>query len=99
MKQTAKKCFIRFVSIGMNLANCGNAVSIHKFMNCIVSHNLVPSAFCRPNMTKGPGDEVAYRIICSTKPIDAMFLRRLLAFAEKIWNETNLQEVAQDWMF
>ena len=30
---------------------------------------------------------------------DETFLRRLLAFAEKIWNETNLQEVAQDWMF
>ena len=43
--------------------------------------------------------DVSNRIICSTKPIDATFLRRLLALAEKIWNETNLQEVAQDWMF
>ena len=34
-----------------------------------------------------------------TMPIDATFLRRLLALAEKIWNETNLQGVAQDWMF
>ena len=42
---------------------------------------------------------VSNRIICSTKPIDATFLRRLLALAGKIWNETNLQEVAQDWMF
>ena len=26
-------------------------------------------------------------------------LRRLLALAEKTWNETNLQEVAQEWLF
>ena len=42
---------------------------------------------------------VSNRIIGSTKPIDETFLRRLLALAEKIWNETNLQEVAQNWMF
>ena len=42
---------------------------------------------------------VSNRIICSTKPIDAMFLRRLLALAQKIWNETNLQGIAKDWMF
>ena len=35
----------------------------------------------------------------STKPIAAIFLRRLLVLAEKIWNETNLQEVAQGCMF
>ena len=29
------------------------------------------------------------RIICSRKPIDAKFLRRLLVLAKKIWNETN----------
>ena len=41
---------------------------------------------------------VVNRIICGTKPIDATFLRRSLALAEKIWNETNLQDVAQDWI-
>ena len=35
----------------------------------------------------------------TTKRIDATFLTKLLALAEKIWNETNLQEVARDWMF
>ena len=39
------------------------------------------------------------RIICCTKPIDATFLGNLLALVEKIWNKTNLQEVAQDWIF
>ena len=34
-------------------------------------------------------------IVCT----QATFLRILLALAEKIWNETNLQEVAQDWIF
>ena len=37
---------------------------------------------------------VSNRIACSTKPIDATFVRRLpAALAEKIWNETNLKEV------
>ena len=42
-----------------------------------------------------------YRIALSVaqKPIDATFLRRLLALGDKIWSETNLQEVVQDWMF
>ena len=31
--------------------------------------------------------------------IDATFLKRLLALGDKIWNETNLQDFAQDWMF
>ena len=42
---------------------------------------------------------VSNRIISSTKPIDVMFLKRSLGLAEKICNETNLQEVAQDCMF
>ena len=37
--------------------------------------------------------------ICNTKPIHVTFLKRLLALAEKIWNETNLQEVAQVCVF
>ena len=42
-----------------------------------------------------------YRIALSLAQSLSMrtFLSRLLALAEKIWNQKNLQEVAQDWMF
>ena len=41
-----------------------------------------------------------YRIALSVAQSQSMRrLRRLLVLADKIWNETNLQEIAQDWMF
>ena len=42
---------------------------------------------------------VSNRIICITKPIDVFDEITCMAVAEKVWNETNLQEVTQDWMF